>query len=175
VDRAVLGRQLKAMKSRPERGSETPKEGQAAPRTGLRSLEEELLLVALLYPSADVYRHLKAFPWRQPECQTVWAELGTSIETGSLHLADVLSRLPISLQEWLTPIAMEQRFYREPLHALRQFIEAWQRQEEVTQLNQLRQEVDSMLEGRMPLDQHKVNVFKDLSRRLKGSSKELSL
>ena len=77
------------------------------------------------------------------------------------------------MQNWLTPLMMEQRQYKEPLDMLRRFIESWQWQEETLALSRLRAEIDSMLEGLVPMDAQKLETFKDLSRRLKGSQNTL--
>ncbi len=131
-----------------------------------------MLLVALLYPSPDIAEALSSLPWREKRCQKAWAAVGTQVAAGSLHLAEALARLTPELQEWLTPLAMEQRSYREASDMLKRFIDAWHRQSETLELGKLRQEIDSMLEGRIPMDPDKVAVFNDLSRRLKGSPKE---
>jgi len=170
VDRMVLGKELKATKTRPER--ETAEPG-AAPKSALCSLEEEILLLALLYPSKAVGDALESFPWQQERCSKAWSALGTSVSDGTLHLADILPGLSADLQDWLTPLAMEQREYRDPAEMLKQFMEAWHRQEESLELSRLRPEIDSMLEGRTPMDSQKLEIFKDLSRRLKGSAKEM--
>jgi DNA primase len=173
VDRAALGRQLKVLKTRPER------EENAAParndKRALQSIEEEILLLALLYPSAEVAQALDGFAWREPRCEKAWDLLGTQVSEGTLHLADVVQQLSQDLQDWLTPLAMEERTYKVPIEMLQKFLESWQRQSETMQLDKLRTEVDSMIEGRIPMDPAKIEVFKDLSRRLKGSPKEASI
>jgi hypothetical protein len=56
---------------------------------------------------------------------------------------------------------------------LQRFIESWQRQEETQEMDRLRSEIDSMLEGQMPMDAQKVEIYKELSRRLKGSAQSV--
>jgi DNA primase len=174
VDRAAMGRQLKVLKTRPEREDAALKVTAEKPSV-LQSLEEEILLLALLYPSIDVANALDGFTWRDPRCEKAWDVLGTQVAQGALHLAEALSQLSPDLQDWLTPLAMEERTYRDPGEMLQRFIESWQRQGEALELNRLRMEVNSMIEGRIPMDAAKVEVFKDLSRRLKGSPKEASI
>ncbi len=174
VDRSALGRQLRVMKTRPER--EKTGDAKAASfekRSLLHSLEEEMLLLALLYPSAAVAEQLAAWPWQDERCGQAWRVLGTDVSNGTLHLADALSKLSEDFQDWLTPLAMEQRTYRDPLDMLQRFIESWKRHAETEELNRLGTEINSMLEGRIPMDGAKIEIFKDLSRRLKGSQKDM--
>lgn len=171
VDRVALGRQLKTLKTRPDA---IEKKTVVTPQTqsALHSVEEELFLLALLYPSAEVAETLSALPWRDERCRKAWEVVGTGIAEGTLHLAEAMAGLSEDLQSWLTPLAMEQRDYRDAQDMLSRFLDAWHRQEETLELGRLRQEIDAMLEGRTPMDRDKVAVFNDLSRRLKGSSKE---
>ena len=180
VDRAALGRQLRTMKTRPERlNSKLRAQGSeivpSAERSSLYSLEEEILLLALLYPSAAIAGALESFTWREDRCRQAWAAVGTQIAGGALHLAEALSTLSEDLQGWLTPLAMAQREYKDPAEMLRRFRESWQRREETVELGRLCVEIDAMLEGRQPMDPQKVDVFNNLSRRLKGSPKEISV
>jgi DNA primase len=175
VDKLALGRQLKVLRTKPDReAAGAPAKRIEVPST-LTTLEEEILLLALLYPSAAMADALTGFPWRDTRCQQAWDVLGTQVSTETLHIADAINKLSQELQDWLTPLVMEQRSYRDPMDMLKRFIGDWQRHQESGELDKLRDEINSMLEGRAPLDAQKVEYFKDLSRRLKGSSKQLSV
>jgi DNA primase len=172
VDRGVLGRQLKTLKTKADRKDVAAAPANAAEKSGpLQSVEEEILLLALLYPSAEVAESVAGFPWRDARCQQAWDVLGTDVAGGTLHLPEALPKLPQDLQDWLTPLAMEQREYRDPSEMLRRFIESWQRQRETVEMARLRSEIDSMLEGRIPKDAQKIESYNDLARRLKGTPK----
>ncbi len=175
VDRGALGKQLKTLKIRRDPGDAANAVKPAERPNALYTLEEEILLLALLYPSSGMADALTGFPWRDARCQQAWEVLGTQVSSGTLHIADAIGRLSQELQDWLTPLVMEQRSYRDPMDMLKRFVGDWQRQQEAGELDRLRDEINSMLEGRVPLDTQKVEYFKDLSRRLKGSSKQLSV
>jgi DNA primase len=173
VDRTALGKQLKMMKTRPEREVAPAAQAPVLEKSSsLYTIEEDILLLAIWYPSVAIREALSAFPWRDERCKKAWAAVGTSSGSASLKLADLLPQLPEDLQNWLTPLAMAQRDYKDPPDMLKKFLEAWQRQEEVSELNRLRADVDAMLDGRIPMDLAKMETFKDLSRRLKGSPKQ---
>ena len=80
-----------------------------------------------------------------------------------------IGRLPEDLQALLTTLALHPRTYGKPLEYLQAFIEAAERQDLAEALRHMKSDIDSMLEGRIPMDAEKVQVYHDLSRRLKGS------
>ena len=66
-------------------------------------------------------------------------------------------------------LALEQRTYDHPVETLKEMLQAWQRQQEAAQMQEMKKEIDSMIEGRIPMDARKAQAYHDLSRRLKGS------
>jgi DNA primase len=172
VDKGALGRQLKTLKTRPDR-SEHGKTAPVETARTLLSLEEEMLLLALLYPSAEIASLLSGWPWLNERCHKAWGALGTQVAEGTLHVADLLPSLSDDLQTWLTPLVLEERTYRDPVESLRKFILSWKRDAEGREWLQLQGDINSMLEGRIPMDPSKIEIFKDLSRRLKGTPKDM--
>ena len=87
-------------------------------------MEEEILLLAIWYPSVAIRETLSRFPWREDRCRQAWEILGTSTASTSLKLADLLPQLSEDLHNWLTPLAMEPREYKDPLEMLKKFLES---------------------------------------------------
>lgn len=178
VDKEVLGRQMKLLKTETRSSSSGAGASSAAPLpekpSGLLSLEEEILLLALLHPSAEIYRSLAALSWQDPRCQQVWEGVGTSIQKGTFQLSEASSQLPEPVRDWLTALVFQQRAYPRPVDMLQEFLEAWRKQQDAAALVRLQPEINSMIEGRIPMDSQKVQVYNDLSRRLKGSKSTLS-
>jgi hypothetical protein len=99
----------------------------------------------------------------------------TKLGTGTLQLMEVLSTLSEEIQEWMTPLAMQERTYGDPKAVLGDLFSAWQRQTEGRQWQELKGEIDLMIEGQVPLDPQKIQKYNELSRRLKGSKPDLNM
>jgi hypothetical protein len=142
--------------------------------SGLLSIEEEMIVLALQHPSEEMGRMLDAIPLQEGRCRAVWQVMRTKLPGGTLYASEVLSGLPEDVRDWLTPLAIQERRYAQPLGMLADLAAAWQRQKDVLEWQALKAEIDSMIEGRIPLDAHKVQIYNDLSKRLKGSKSELT-
>lgn len=170
VDKAILGQQMKRLKvSGEEKKSAKVAELPAKPNPVL-SLEEEMILAAMLYPSHPVKEALEAVEWQEERCRQAWKGLRTSVADGTLQLSEVLGRMDETIQSWLTHLGLQQRQYAQPLSVVENLVVAWRRRQESVALASLKQEIDSMIDGRQPMDSKKVQTYNDLSRKLKGSS-----
>ncbi len=171
VEKAILGQQMKRLKLTPEDRAaiQRPVSEKKPVGTGLLSIEEEMILLALHYPSESLARILEAVAWEDKRCQEVWQAARTKLSGGTLQVSEVLSVVSEETQEWLTPLVLQQRETPHPAALLDDLVSAWQRQKEGHRWQELKGEIDSMIEGRIPLDAQKVQMYNDLSRRLKGS------
>ncbi len=172
VDKPVLGQQMKKIKLDASLLAsatvQTTSPGAKA-ASALLSMEGEMLLLALLYPSAEVARALHGLEWHDTLCQQAWMALEEHVEEGSVNLPTLLPALPEDVQQWVTELALQQRKYSNPMGTLDELRASWKRQEETASFKDLKGEIDSMIEGRVPMDPEKIQVYNDLSRRLKGS------
>jgi DNA primase len=177
VEKAVLGQQMKRMKlDRLDRAA-TPLaavENKPAP-SGLLSIEEEMILVLLRHPSEAAQEVLEGVDWADRRCGEVWRVARTKLTGGTLLIAEVLQALSEEVQEWLTPLVLQERQYAQPHVMLEELSAAWRRQKEAGAWQDLKQEIDSMIEGRIPLDAQKVQQYNDLSKRLKGSKPDANI
>jgi len=171
VDKAVLGQQMKRAKGETVRIPETT-EKPVVPlvRKTVLSIEEEILLLAVSYPSEEMARKLTAVTWREPRCQTAWEWLSSCVAAGPFKLADHVASRPEDEQSWLLSLALEDRHYAKPDETLDALILAWARQTETLQLGALKLDIDAMITGQRPMDDAKVKQYHDLSKRLKGSN-----
>jgi DNA primase len=171
VEKAILGQQMKRLRLPPEERSPSvqtvlPKKPAAS---SLLSIEEEMILLALHHPSEAMGRMLGTIPLQDARCLAVWEVMRTKLTAGTLYVSDVLAGLPEDVREWLTPLVIQERRYSQPLTMLAELADSWQRQKDVLEWQELKVEIDSMIEGRIPLDARKVHIYNDLSKRLKGS------
>jgi DNA primase len=176
VEKAILGQQMKRLKLAPE---ERTNPGQVVlPKkpvpTTLLSIEEEILLILLNYPSDAAEALIREIAWIDPRCAETWQVARTKLASGALHLSEVLPHLSEVTQEWLTPLALQERVHPHPMEILEDLVGAWKKQVESHEWQGLKGEIDSMIEGRIPLDPMKVKQYNDLSKRLKGSKPELN-
>ncbi len=174
ADKAILGQQMVKGVPSGRPGRQELSKATVVPfpperRGVLLSLEEEILLLALLYPSEAVAENLETLAWRDARCAEVWKAIAGPVSDGAVRLGDVLPKLSESTQAWLTPLALQQRSYGAPLDRLYEFLESWRRQQASNELRDLQSEIDSMIEGRIPMDSRKIQNYNELSRRLKGS------
>ncbi len=176
VEKAVLGQQMKRMKfDRLERAATPLPAGEKKPvLSGLVSIEEEMILLLLQHPSEQAKEVLEGLEWADRRCAEVWRVARTKWTGGALPIAEVLQGLSEEIQEWLTPLVLQERRYTHPHVMLGELSEAWRRQKEAGAWQDLKQEIDSMIEGRIPLDAQKVQRYNDLSKRLKGSKPDLN-
>jgi len=176
VEKAILGQQMKRLRLTSE---DRASAGQAVlPKkptpTTLLSIEEEILLLLLNHPSEEAERVAQTVAWLDKRCAETWKKIRTKLASGTLHVSEVLPLLSEETQEWLTPLAMQERAYAHPLALLEDLVGAWQRQAQAQEWQGLKGQIDSMIEGRIPLDPQKVKQYNDLSKRLKGSKPELN-
>jgi hypothetical protein len=160
---------------RGKQAPETPRAGQAVAlpasekHRDVLTIEEEALLLAIVYPSDGVAKVLEGVTWLEERCQQAWDVLRDQVARGSVNVSEVLSTLPEATQQWLMQLGVEQRTYNHPLPVLEGLADGIRRQALVVKMQDLKQEIDSMIEGRMPMDTEKVQTYHDLSKRLKGS------
>lgn len=170
TQKTILVQQMKRMPAEGPVGKGlADSKASAAKSASFLSLEEEILLAAILYPSDEMRVLLDRFVWQDRRCRSAWAALRTQVAQGALHLSDAMSSLPEAEGEWLTRLALQTREYARPLDVLRELLDAWQRRQQAAQLKDLKAEIDRMIEGQMPVDSEKVRTYNDLSRTLKGS------
>ena len=176
VEKAILGQQMKRFKLSPaERLPPSALEAEQKPvGTGLLSIEEEMILVLLHHPSQEAERLLAGIAWLDSRCAEVWNLARTKLSAGTLQLAEILSGVPDEIRDWLTPLALQQRQYAQPNVVLEELAGSWRKQREAGVWLDLKQEIDSMIEGRIPLDPRKVQEYNDLSKRLKGSKPDFN-
>jgi DNA primase len=178
VDKNALTQQMKAAKrtGRPfATGSglqvqePSPEKIAPAPR-----IEEEMLLTALLYPSEAAAQMLVTMEWTDARCRQVWTEIQPIVTNGQKPGPGMLTGLDPSTRSWFEGLAMQERDYGEPLSVLRDFMESARRQQQTLDWQQLKLEIDSMIEGRIPSDAQKIQRYNELSRHLKGSKPSLN-
>ncbi len=169
ADKGALARQMKLMHADAEWKDAKSAKPVDAPKTTLQSIEEEILILALLYPSAQAAERIDALLWKDARCQQAWDVLKTQVDAGAVKLTELLPSLSEDLQGWLMALALQQRSYTKPLENLQAYIDAYERQDVAIALQHMKADIDSMLEGRIPMDAQKVQIYHDLSRRLKGS------
>lgn len=171
VEKAILGKQMKRSKAgaddRPVLSALATLSKPAG--SSLPSIEEEMILVLMRYPSEQAERLLKDVLWLDDRCAQVWNAARTKSPGGTFTITEVLSAVPELVQEWLTTLVLQERTYAQPMTMLEDLCAAWRRQKESQEWQGLKLEIDSMIEGRIPLDAQKVQTYHDLSKRLKGS------
>lgn len=176
VEKAILGQQMKRMRleSKESKSGGSVPAAKAVVTSRFRTIEEELLLIAVLYPSEDVIHALNAVAWRDPRCAEVWQTARTSLSSGTFNVAEVMDRLSSECRDWAAALAMEERSYARPLQTLEELLDGWHRQQESRDWMQLKSEIDSMIEGKIPVDPAKIQRYHDLSKKLKGSKPSYS-
>jgi DNA primase len=176
VEKVILGQQMKRLKLAPEdrypsAQTELPKK--PAP-SSLLSIEEEMVLLLLHHPSEEAERLLQPVVWRDKRCAETWGVVRTKLASGALQVSEVLPLLSEDAQEWLTPLALQERSYPHPITLLEELAGSWQRQAQAQEWQGLKSDIDSMIDGRVPMDPGKIKQYNDLSKRLKGSKPELN-
>jgi DNA primase len=172
ADKAILAQQMRRQRGDAELAPArtTAPAANAARKPGaVLSLEEEIFLLAIHYPTDEVYQALVELPWLDPRCAEAWHALSPQIRRGAVNVSEVLGTLSEPAQQWLTQLALEQRTYPHPEAVLGGLVGALHRQREGVELQQLKQDIDRMIEGKTPMDTRKIQTYNDLSRRLKGS------
>jgi len=177
VEKSILGQQMKRLKLTPEeRFSKTTTEApKKAPVSSLLSIEEEMILLTLHYPSEEVVGVLDPVTWQDKRCAEVWQAVRTKAAAGALQLSEVLPGLIEETQEWLTPLSLQERQVPNATAKAQELAASWRRQKEIREWLELKVEVESMIEGRIPHDLQKEKSYHDLSRRLKGSKTDLNI
>jgi DNA primase len=177
VEKAILGQQMKRLRLSSEDRADV-KEPVSEKKTvvsSFLSIEQEMIILALHHPSETMLRLLNVIPWQDVRCSAVWEIMRTKSPGGTLYVSEVLSRLSEEVRDWLTPLVIQERQYHEPILMAEELIAAWQRQQEAHEWQELKGEIDSMIEGRIPHDAQKIQTYNDLSKRLKGSKSDLTL
>jgi DNA primase len=171
VEKAVLGQQMKRLKG--ERVAKDAAVPAALPPEGpskaIRTLEEEMILLSMLFPSEWVARTLDTIAWREPASQEIWTLLRDQVAQGKQEVGEFLPKLSEPAQQRITRLAVEDRRYPDPARKLLEMVEGWQRQADAERLQTLKHEIDLMIEGQILSDPKKIQTYNDLSRRLKGS------
>jgi len=179
VDKNVLVQQMKTAKQRARFGgtSAAPEKTEApllktapAPR-----IEEEVLLAVLLYPSEEAAKIVARLNWTDARCAEVWQKIQKDVADGKKPGTQLVSDLDESTRGWFEGLAMQERDYAEPLSVLRDFVLSSDRQQQTTEWALLKQDIDSMIEGRIPTDAQKIEKYNALSRKLKGSKPTLKV
>ncbi len=116
VEKAILGQQMKRLKLSPEERAVSQKT--ASPQkpavSSLLTIEEEMIRLALQYPSEQVEQALSKVTWLDKRCAAVWSVARTKLAAGTLQISEVLTALSEEVQEWLTPLVLQEREYAHP-------------------------------------------------------------
>jgi len=170
VDKAVLGQQAKRLKPNRESSAKAaPAVAPVAREKEILDTEEEMLLLAILYPSEPIARLLAPVEWKSANCAAAWDVIKGDVSRGAVNVSERLGMLSDDEARWLTQLALRERNYPDPAGMLDRLLAGLQRQHEAVQLQMLKQDIDAMIEGRKPMDAQKVQFYNDLSKRLKGS------
>src|SRR6185312_4720574 len=87
AEKHILAQQMKKIRLEAvEAASSAPVLAPVALKAVL-GVEEEMLLLALLYPSESVAAMLDAIVWQDPRCRQTWPALRTQVAQATLHLA----------------------------------------------------------------------------------------
>ncbi len=177
VEKSVLGQQMKRMRLETDRRPPTPTTASAPSEAlpGIVPLEEELLVLFLRHPSDEGRTMLDSLAWRTPPCAEVWKMARTQAAEGTFPLADLLGALPENTRDWLSARLMQDRQYTKPAALMQELMESWRKSQEHQEWQDLKQDIDAMIEGRLPQDAQKIQHYNSLSRRLKGSKPDLNI
>lgn len=176
VDKTVLGQQMKRVKAdRYEKAGVLPSARVSQDhRPAMVTIEEEIILLFLDQPNAELLPTLDQLQWQDARCAKLWAIVREKSLAGAFTVSELIGTLPAELQDWLTPLVLHERHYKQPGTMLNELIEAWRRQEDSRHWLDLKREIDDMIEGRIPMNAEKVQQYNLLSRRLKGSKPDLN-
>lgn len=173
AEKSILGQQMKKLKAEPAetavKAPTPPLAPIAVPKPeGRSAVEVELLLLALLYPSGTIATPLDQVQWSDERCKQVWSRLSAHVHQGTLPMAQILEGLPEDLRPWLTDLALQSRHYTKPDEVLDGLLVGLKRQGDTTQFAQMKASIDAMISGSIPMDDEKVRMYNDLSKKLKG-------
>jgi len=173
VEKSVLAKQMKTGKrmasDQPGTKISSAIQEPEAAEAGLSRLESELLLAALLFPSETVARALDALEWSENRCHVAWQAIRSDISQGQKPGPNAVASLEGDIQNWVTGLATQERQYDKPEDVIVSLLSAIERQKQTQTWQQLKVEIDEMIEGRKPSDPDKIRRYNDLSKQLKGT------
>jgi hypothetical protein len=170
VEKAILGKQMKRMKlDAPGSRSQGAPEKKMELLPSVMSVEEEMLLLFLHKPSDSMGGAISRVDWQDARCREVWDIVRTKKDLSALQVAEVLSQVSEGAKHWLSERLMQEREYARPETVMAELVESWGRAKETRDWQDLKREIDDMIDGRIPLDNEKILAYNTLSRRLKGS------
>jgi len=130
--------------------------------TVVRSVEEEVLQVVLLYPQ---YRKLIADDIFSNDREKkvfglIGQGMGATAIVGQLDEADT---------RWFTELVLEEKNYQDPEQVMTNLLRDVQQRRLEQQRLLLEKEVVQMINGQIPQDENKIRLYQGLNRQLKGS------
>jgi len=136
----------------------------AAPSTGLRSPEEEILQILFARPELGSHVNDDVFDnERNKETYRLFAS-GIPASQIVAHLNDEDAR-------WFTELLVEERNYANPEQVLSNVLRDVQLARLRRRRQKLEEEVTAMINGNIPKDEDKIRAYNELTKQLKGSVK----
>jgi DNA primase len=129
-----------------------------------RSVEEEILQLMTNLPecrnlvSEDIFKNER----NRKVC---------SMLLKNMHTAEILSSLDEGEARWFSELIIDDKNYNSPEQVLAGLIKDHKQNGLEVERKELEKEVVLMLEGNIPVDNNKMQLYHDLNRQLKGSTK----
>jgi DNA primase len=135
-------------------------------RTVIRTAEEEILQLIASHPQCRI--KVKESVFSNDRNRFVYSLLIQNIPVseimGMINEADI---------NWYTELLLEEKVYSTPEQMLDHLLKELRRKVLESQRQTLSKEVVLMMEGKIPSDQDKIQLYQELNKQLKGSVKEL--
>jgi hypothetical protein len=163
-----LEEQLK--KKRPASGTAAPAAEKKPPpaRSAWPSSEEELLQLAMLEPSVVRGIELTAADFSEERHKRIFIRIQEQMTaTGKISLPALADDLTEADREWLMRLSLEEREFSEPLEYREQLVRNIKLKKEKQRLQELSRQ---MATGQASAEA--MNEYKDLLRRIKGTSND---
>ena len=140
------------------------KEQGPATDAGIRSVEEEIIQIIAAYP--EYAESLREDSLLDSKTAKVFKMLKEKVP-----VFEIVNRLEESEKEWFTSLIFEEKNYQDSQKIFKDLSFEIQRKQLEHRRKELEKEVVLMLKGEMPSDQHKIELYNNLNRKLKGSVK----
>jgi hypothetical protein len=132
--------------------------------TVIRTAEEEVLQLIVAYPHSRSM--VKETHFANERNRQLFALLIQNVP-----VSDITNRLNESDVSWFSELILEEKSYTAPEQVLDTLLKEMRQRELEQKRQRLEKEVVMMLEGRIPPDNEKMQLYQDLTRQLKGSVK----
>jgi DNA primase len=134
----------------------------SGPATIVRSADEEVLQIAALYPQCRTMIGDDVFA--NDRDRRVFSLLSQGVETTA-----IVGHLDESDTRWFTELMLEEKNYQDPELVLANLLRDIRNNRLERQRQQLEKEVVQMLNGKIPADEEKIKLYRNLNKQLKGS------